>query len=886
MKSSVTPHFSVGVLSAAVLTALLLLPGCSQEGCSVKEHHNGAQYSVEIRNQKARALFTKTDMGITQEFFALAGGKWIPITQSFLPPADPPQEAIKLYDTRLDPSNRLLTSELLKSIQIRDSGENRVSVVLTGNSNGHSIQQKVSLEKESPRFHFEVSAELAGQPATLEYLLSPFLFIPSAKPEFIHTPKLKFAKDDIFGDRTFYSPAVILQEKGLFCALVPDLDLINEYMVLSPDARYSPNRIEGRPLDIPRDSSVWSMPTGLDFNLASGLADRPLFSFGIADAIATHHMHWLHPSDGSMVRHLESNRVKYGFDLFVGADAPRFSGYQAISRFMWERYGTRTLQKPRPQVMPFEEYAKACFPASASYKGWWVRQPGWIIENSAPKGYPDMEEWQQWEMEGWPVGGYKNNAPDWYDMIEFTTWWNNMRDAPGIYWWGKHTADSGLVDKARRIVNLILLSPQNQGPFPVIYRVFSKHWQGNHWDPPETMDSSRVERYFSNESQSYQTTAISKTCAHLLRYYRLCEPNERILPFVKKYGDFIAGHTDPNGCLPSWFSAGLAPNPYLRFNGEQGVHIWFLSELYLATKDQKYLETAEKMAAFMQKEILPKQRWLDFEVYFSCGVKAMNFTDPYTGQDPRGNVSMSWAAEGFAALYRATGKNDWLQSGEQVIDYLGFYQTVWAPHYIYTAYPFGGTDTDNGDAAWLNGHQAMLPGIFAWYGKELGRQDLIERAVALARASLVLTNLPENVANRVYNFPNYPTGLGPENIDHEGIPQTPLRTGASWCEVGGLTGVADIMRELGGMYINVEKHLAAGINGVNVKSWKLEGNLLTINLQNAFHELPVPFRKPFTIELKVEGLSGKGPWELSVNGVITKNLRAAQMNGYMMEIQN
>lgn len=872
-------------VAGAGLTALCLMPGCGREGISLKERSAGSHYSVEVKNEKVRALFAKNERGISQEFYARAGGEWVCITRSFLPPKEQPDSAIRLYNTSLDPANRLLTSELRDSILIKESGRNRVTILLTGNSSGQNVEQTVSLEKGMSRFHIEVSAILTGQPATLEYLLSPFLFLPAAKPEFIHAPKLKFAKDDIFGDRTFYSPAVILQEKGLFCALVPDLDMINECMVLSPDARYSSTRIPGRPLDLPRDSAVWSMPTALDFNLISGLADRPLFSFGIADAVATHHMHWLHPSDGSMVRHLDSNRIKYGFDLFVRADAPRFAGYQEVSRFMWERYGTPTLLKPRPQVMPFEEYAKTCFPASASYKGWWVGQPGWIIHNSAPKGYPDMEEWQQWEMEGWPVGGFKNNAPDWYDMIEFTTWWNNMRDAVGIYWWGKHTSDPGLIDKARRIVNLILLSPQNKGPFPVIYRAFSKHWQGNHWDPPAMMDSSRVDRYFSNQSQSYQTSAMSKTGAHLLRWYRLCEANERIIPFVKSYGDFVVSHIDSNGCLPAWFSSELVPNPYLRFNGEQGVHIWFLSELYLVTKDQKYLDAAERMASFMKKEILPKQRWLDFEVYFSCGVKPMNFKDPYTGQYPRGNVSMSWAAEGFAALYRASGKKGWLDAGVQVIDYLSLYQTVWAPHYIYTAYPFGGTDTDNGDAAWLNGHQAMLPGIFAWYGKELGRQDLIERGVALARASLVLTNLPENVVNKVYNFPNYPAGLGPENIDHEGIPQTPLRTGASWCELGGLTGVADIMREMGGLYINVEKQIAAGVNGVNVKSWSQDGNVLSIRMENALRELPMPYGQPFVIELKVDGLKGKGTYNLDLNGTLVKGLTQGQLTSYRVEVR-
>jgi hypothetical protein len=877
---------NINLLSSAIL--VILIGSCSapdNKGCVVEEKIIDNNRVVEISNAKVKARFTITNRKISQEYLAFDNHHWVPIVQSFLPPTNQPKDAIKLYNSQLDPLNRLITSEILDSISVIESDKGHVVLLLTGHSSGQLVEKTVRLEDGESLFHFEVSAILSGKSPTLEYLLSPFLFTPSAKPEFIHTPNLKFADDDIFGDRTFYSPAVIMQEKGSFCALVPDLDMINQHMVLSPDARFAATRIKGRPLDLPADSSRWSMPTGMDYNIKSGLSDKPLFSFGIIDAIATHHMHWPHPSDGSMVRHLRKNTVKYGFDLLIQADAPINTGYQSVSRFMWDRYGKKCLLEPKPQVMPFEEYARKCYPASAAYKGWHLG-PNWTVPHSAPKGYPDMEAWQQWEMQGWPVGGYKNSAQDWYDMIEYTTWWNNMRDAVGIYWWGKHTSDSSLVDKSRRIVNLILLSPQKEGAFPVIYRSFGKRWQGNHWDPPAEMDSSRVDRYFSEKSQSYQTTAMSKTSAHLLRYYRLCESNKRIIPFVKSYGDFIVAHIESNGCLPSWFSAELVANPHLKFNGEQGVHIWFLSELYNVTKDVKYLKAAERMAAFMKREILPKQRWLDFEVYFSCGVKPMNFKDLYTGQDPRGNVSMSWAAEGFAALYGANGDKKWLDAGEQVIDYLSLYQTVWNPHFIYTAYPFGGTDTDNGDAAWLNGHQAMLPGIFAWYGKQLGRQDLLERSVALARAGLVLVNLKENVENKVYSYPNYPEGLGPENIDHEGIPQTPLRSGGSWCEIGGLTGVSDAMREMGGLYINVEKKLSVGVNGVNVKSYQWDKRTLTINFENWFKDLIWPYRDPYDIELKVEGLDDNGSYNLVVNGSPPITRSGRELSSFHMKVNN
>jgi len=36
--------------------------------------------------------------------------------------------------------------------------------------------------------------------------------------------------------------------------------------------------------------------------------------------------------------------------------------------------------------------------------------------------------------------------------------------------------------------------------------------------------------------------------------------------------------------------------PSLKWNGEGDAHIWVLSELYKATRESKYLESAEKMA--------------------------------------------------------------------------------------------------------------------------------------------------------------------------------------------------------------------------------------------------------------------------------------------------
>jgi hypothetical protein len=835
---------------------------------------------TEIANQRVKARFDITEGGLNQEFFARADDSWVLVASSFRPNPPRPADGIALYDVSLARTHRLIVSDGLHTVQSVVHVNDKVSVVLSGNIGPHHIEQTVTLNADSDHFHIEVTAVLAGTPPLLEYVLSPFMFEVDSVPEFIHSPALKFADDDVIGDRVFESPAVVLQQEGLFVALAPDLDLINQYAVVAPEARQVAT---GNAFSVPFDRSKATMPTALDLHLQSGWTQKPLAAYGIIDSIATHHMHWRHPSDGSMVRALASHTLRYGFDLFIGAVTPRFQGYQRISRFQWEQYGARYFREPRPQAMPLGEYAKVCYPASFAYLGSEV-----VLEagerfaaHHAPSGYPDLQSWLEWELDALPVGGYRNNAPQWYDLVGNTMFWNNVRDAIAMHWWGRHLGDSSLIDKAHRGLNLALAAPQHEGAFPTIYRFQSRRWQTNHWEPPMTLDPTRssliCERYFDDYSESYHTASMSKTAAHLLRYYQVCEPDPRILPYVRRYADFITSHIDANGCVPAWFSPDLQPNPHLRFNGEGGVHVWFLAELYRLSHHEAYLAAAKRIAQFIAQEILPHQRWLDTECYFSCGSKPMDFHDSYQNLEPRGTLAMIWAAEGFAALHRATADLTLLKLGEQALDYAVFYQAVWQPHYISTAYAFGGWNTDNGDAAWLDARQGEFADIVIYFGKALGRQDLLERGIASARAGLTLINHPRHIENNIYSFPNFPLGLGPENIDHEGFPQSTMRTDASWGEVAGLCGAADALRQLGGIYVDLEKNMAIGVDGVVIQQVVWTANALHLTLENLLHCLSTPYEDPFDVQLHVIGLPD-GPCEIIVNGAVKEDFTAVSQH--------
>jgi len=830
---------------------------------------------LEVDNGLVKARFTRGSTGIEQEYFARGvDAKWVPIVKSFRPPKPRPRGTAPLYDdTNVSQKYRLLTTEALNSV-IAEKTDRYVRVTLSGDIRGNQIEQSISLAPGQDFFHIEVEAILTESPPRLEYLLSPFIFTGGTPPDFTHGPCIKRAPDNVLADRVFHSPAVIIQKDELFTALVPDLDILKMHIVYAKDAR----PFERGPTIclVPQDPMKISMPTALDLELKSGMTSAPLFSYGFMDFILEQHVYWRHENaKGALVRELSDNKLRYGMDLFVNAKAAKYRGYQRVSRFMWQRFGSRYYRQPRPQTMPFSDYAKLCYPAAFNYKG---------------DGIWTLPSWVEFELNGKPAGGIRATPSHWYYDIQNMAWWNNVRDAVGMYWWGQRLNDSELMRKARLIINLALAAPQREGIFPAIYRLNTKRWIGCYWKPALPYDPNIVPQHWDFSSDYYQTASASKTGVHLLRYYRLCEKDPRILPYLQRYGDFLVNYIDPNGCVPAWFTRDLNPVPHLRFNGEGGIHIWFLSELYSATGEMRYLEAAEHIARFIIKEILPQQRWYDFETFYSCAAKPESTFDEHTGQWPRCTLSMIWAMDGLRALYETTGNRDYLDAGEAVADYTAFYQSIWQPHFIITAYAFGGLTSQNSDAEWLDMRQSQYAEAAVRLGKLTGRQDLLERGVAALRASFTLINHPRHIRNNIFPaarwYPHVYPLVEPENIDHEGLPELPLRSGFDWGEGGALAAAAEILRLLGGAYIDFQKKVAVGVDGVLVKSFKINGKQVCVDLENQLAALPDPYDKPYSIDLKILGLPA-GQYKLIINNGSPRSVSTVDLvRGVHIEINH
>ena len=538
------------------------------------------------------------------------------------------------------------------------------------------------LEPGQKYFHISVDAVIEDTPARIDYLLSSYTFNINHAPFFVHTPGLKFdnedskqnrfrllpAKDQIIGDRAFHAPAVILQEKELFFALVPDLNAINRYAVKSPDARRTLD-IPGNIFSVPVEDDKYTMPTGLDLNVQSGTTEKPVVSFGFMDNIIAHHIRYQRVNDSSMVRTLEHGELRYEFDLFVSADEPENRGYQQIAAHQWKQYGHEVFMNRPHLALPFEEYFRIVDsitfnPIRSRLEGTFVTSGRNTIirEIDVPlPGYKDMGSWLEFEMNGLPVGGYRSAIPWWNDVLHNSAFWNNARDASGFWFWGKKLKKPELVDRAHRIINFCLQAPQNEhGLFATLYNANSKTWGLGFTDPPHGKNE-----FFLRESGSYEIPVLSKTAAHLMDYYFYCEQDARIIQYLKPFADWLLTAIDDRGAVPSYVTSAMEFSPIL-YSAQPAASMWFLASYYNATRKDEYCNGAKRIASYLEKEILPEAKWTDMEQYFSCGKKPLAFErDNWQHMIVRGNLANIWACKGFIAAMFLNRYNMYLKCGKR-----------------------------------------------------------------------------------------------------------------------------------------------------------------------------------------------------------------------------
>jgi hypothetical protein len=579
----------------------------------------------------------------------------------------------------------------------------------------------------------------------------------------VWSQNIKATKADLIPHWAFKSPAVILQQGRVLAAIVPRVDLLTA-------------------------SSIRKAPPALDLDVTS--QEHAWFSYGITPSKPTGHSYFRRDEDSRL--DISAGVIQYEYWILASAQPERL-GYRRVSRFLWERFGSPELKHSmdlqrnvrRPGLFLFEDWRKEAWMRYADEKYWEFdcgnARCGAVTSNRNP--------WGKWK-----------DAPK--EDAWFNSWFQNLRTAYGWYIYAQRTNNPEMKRKAEQILNLALRSPQHNGVFSTIYLHDTDTWlRDDGW---------------AGFPDDYHTFCMSWTGYWMLRWANDLVPARKaeVLAYLRPYADFLVRIQQPTGCIPSWFDEALQPRPEFRdFNAETAGSALFLVEFAKAVSDSKYLTTAIQAQDFISREVLPRQRWYDFETFLSCARKPFDFYDPWTAQYPQNNLSQMQAVQAYLEIYRLTGWKQYLNRGEQLVDYLLLTQQVWN-HPLFSPKLLGGTTTQNTDAEWSDARQCYLAPILLDYYNTTGRLDYLERAVAAARSGFAVAPW--------------------ENWAHTGHVNEPgALTGFHWGTGSQMTSVEMMSGSLGDAFVNVARGHGVGFNACTLDNLHISGTSIAFALRVA-----------------------------------------------------
>jgi len=158
--------------------------------------------------------------------------------------------------------------------------------------------------------------------------------------------------------------------------------------------------------------------------------------------------------------------------------------------------------------------------------------------------------------------------------------------------------------------------------------------------------------------------------------------DQRVMPICLDLAEFLLKNQRETGYIPSYYrETDLTVDdsmPMNKENAEPAVCALFLTELYTMVGNHKYLDAAEKAVQYVEREIMPQNKWYDFETFYSCSPKNYGYYDQYTGQYPQCNMALLMLTQVCLNLHRIKKNSGYLELGKRMLDYLCLFQQVWS----------------------------------------------------------------------------------------------------------------------------------------------------------------------------------------------------------------
>ncbi|HEY9188307.1 MAG TPA: hypothetical protein VIR55_10445 [Ignavibacteria bacterium] len=678
------------------------------------------------------------------------------------------------------------------NIQTSVTDENKTTIILSGNYENLSFSETITLENESNFIHSQLNFYITEN-IQISKLISVFCFSPEGKIysdykplDLIFTPNLKAEESHVIGDHIFRSPATILQKEDLAFALIPDIQILNE------------NR---------------KMKTAMDLNIEK--ESKPMASFGFMNWEVDGHVFYKHTNQ--MISQLENSELTYGFYIYLDSNIENQCAHQKVIRFMYEKYFIPFSDKNTGALnKPIEIWAKDCW-----YK---YANDVWMDVNINNEECGALRIFRL---------AWSNNLPEYANNDAwFNVWFQCLRTAYGMYIFGKYNSDSELMNKGIKVLKLALNAPQKEGIFPsIFYQHNGPHWIGDHiW-------GGIGDNYYPTFHDSFQ-------CFIMLQWYNIIDDinlKEKILSFTKSYAEFLIKNQYESGVIPSWFEMNtLSPAPTMeKINAESSASALFLIELYKITNENKYINSAIKIVNYLENNIIPKNKWFDYETFFSCSRKPIDFYDQFTKQYPQNTLSLYTTIEMYKSLYSITKEISILNKGLRLLDYLLLYQQVWSPSFL-SRKLLGGFGVQNTDGEWSDARQAYFAITLLDFYEITKQREYFERAVEAARATF---GCYEENSPRCY-----------ENYAHSGYDRITGVTGISWGTGSAMISLSIIQNKYGDLFINVNEKWGKAINYFWIENLSIENNRINFNIirpDNNLEEVNIIFGN-FNPEIRYE----------------------------------
>ncbi len=635
--------------------------------------------------------------------------------------------------------------------------------------------------------------------------------------DFIWSQQIKREENNYIPHWCFKSPIVMFQQGKIFAAVVPDLS--------KQDAETLDAAPLGLDLGVPENAKAW-----FSCGIISGGLDK--HNEVHADG------HSYYPRSEDFIACERKGCVTFSYELLL-SEEPFRQGYRRGVSHLWKTIGHRQLmgsidnqRNPLdPSMIDLEDWADLTWYDTCDrdytafeYNG---RNCGLLTSRRVMDTIPGASE-----KDGW-----------------YQIWANALRTAYGWIRFGLRTHDEEVVERAKGILNAVLVCPRNGGAFPAIL---------------ELQEDGNV-RWFNDDTwagfkEEYHSVNMGWTGYWLLRWEDVCpESRDEIYQMCAELADFFVRNQNEDGCIPAWFTTELEAKreEFREFNAECSACALFLAEMFKRHGNKAYLECAEKIGRFILEKVLPRNRWFDLEAFLSCSPKPFDYYDAYTAQYPQCNMAQVFTSQAFLVLYQATGDRFWLESGCGITDYTSLTQAVWNHPLIRKRPTLGGYTTQNTDGEWCDHRQDYMAVTFMEYYRLTGNMDYLERGIAALRAG----------------FASYPY----ENFAHCGENGMNYISGVNWGIGTAQVSAEEMYPILGDIYINLEYGHAIGVNAATVTEFHTEGNEL-------YMEAEVAEGMRNRLHLSVENANEEAKYSVYVNGVLAGSFGGAALNQGGMDV--